>query len=155
MDKPTETGVHRATRPTERHGTACRERAFTLVELLVVITILALIAAFAAPRVFKALGGARTDAARVQIETLSTGIDLYRLEVGAYPPDLHALVDRPAGVDKWAGPYLKKKTIPKDPWGTDFIYRAPGDHGPYDLYTLGLDHTEGGDGENRDVTNWQ
>src|SRR5262245_66269491 len=80
---------------------------FTLVELLVVIAILALIASFAAPRIFKVLGGAESDAAKVQIESLGVGIDLYRLEVGAYPPDLQALVEKPSGVAKWDGPDRK------------------------------------------------
>lgn len=128
---------------------------FTLLELLVVLAILGLIASFAAPRVFKALSGAETDAARVQIENLGTGIDLYRLEVGKYPPDLEALIKKPVGVDKWNGPYLKKQVIPKDPWGNEFVYRQPGEHGPYDLYTLGADNAEGGDGAKQDVLSWE
>lgn len=128
---------------------------FTLLELLVVLAILGLIASFAAPRIFKALSGAESDAARVQIENLGTGIDLYRLEVGRYPPDLEALIRKPVGVDKWNGPYLKKEVIPKDPWGNDFVYRQPGEHGPYDLYTLGADNTEGGKDANKDVVSWE
>jgi len=130
-------------------------QGFTLVELLVVIAILALIASFAAPRVFKALGGAESDAAKIQIESLGVGIDLYRLEVGAYPPDLQALVEKPDGVDKWNGPYLKKTLVPKDPWGNEYVYRAPGEHGPYDLFSLGADNVEGGEGTNADVVSWE
>jgi general secretion pathway protein G len=132
-----------------------RAAGFTLLELLVVLAILGLIASFAAPRVFKALSGAETDSARVQIENLGTGIDLYRLEVGTYPPDLEALIKKPVGVDKWNGPYLKKQVIPKDPWGKEFVYRQPGEHGPYDLYTLGADNAEGGDGAKQDVLSWE
>jgi len=120
----------------------------------VVLTILGLIAAFAGPQVFKYLTGARSDSARIQIENLGSTLDLYRLEVGTYPQNLNDLIVRPAGVEKWNGPYLKKATIPKDPWGYDYIYRFPGQHGAYDLYSLGADHQEGGDGENRDVTSW-
>ena len=128
---------------------------FTLLELLVVLAILGLIVTFAAPRALKWLSGARSDSARIQIEALSTGIDLYRLEVGSYPPDLEALVTRPPGAERWDGPYLKKSSVPKDPWGRDFIYRNPGEHGPYDLYSFGADGQEGGSGEDADVVSWQ
>ena len=86
---------------------------------------------------------------------LGTGIDLYRLEVGSYPPTLDALISKPAGVEEWNGPYLKKTVVPKDPWGRDYIYRYPGQHGPYDLVSLGADGTEGGDGENSDIVSWR
>lgn len=128
---------------------------FTLLELLVVLAILGLIATFAAPQVLKWLSGAKSDSARIQIESLGTGIDLYRLEVGSYPSDLEALVTQPAGVDGWDGPYLRKKTVPKDPWGREYIYRFPGQHGPYDLYSLGADGQEGGSGEDADVVSWE
>ena len=132
-----------------------RQRGFTLLEILVVLAIIGLIAAIAAPQVFKSLGGAKSDSAKVQIESLATGIDLYRLEVGKLPPDLDALVSKPSGEDRWNGPYLRKPVVPKDPWGNEFHYKMPGDHGEYDLYSLGADGTEGGEGENRDVTSWE
>lgn len=132
-----------------------RQRGFTLLEILVVLAIIGLIAAIAAPQVFRSLGGAKSDSARVQIESLSTSIDLYRLEVGKLPPDLEALIRKPAGVDRWNGPYLRKSTIPKDPWGVDFHYRVPGEHGDFDLYSLGADNAEGGEGENRDIASWE
>jgi len=132
-------------------------RGFTLLELLVVLAILSLIAAFAGPRVLKYLGGAKTDAAKVQIDNLATTLDLYRLEIGSYPDDqagLLALVERPSGVDNWNGPYLSKSKALIDPWGNPYRYRHPGEHGEFDLYSLGADDAEGGDGEDRDVTNW-
>lgn len=132
-----------------------RLRGFTLLELLVVLAILGLIATFAAPQVLKWLSGAKSDSARIQIEAVSSAIDLYRLEVGSYPPDLEALVTQPSGADRWDGPYLKKRTLPKDPWGRDYIYRNPGEYGPYDLYTLGADGQEGGSGEDADIVSWQ
>ena len=128
---------------------------FTLLELLVVLAILGLIAAFATPRALKWMSGARSDSARIQIENLSQTIDLYRLEVGAFPPSLDALVAKPAGVERWNGPYLKKSVVPVDPWGRPFVYRYPGENGDYDLYTLGADGAAGGDGENSDVTSWE
>jgi general secretion pathway protein G len=130
-------------------------RGFTLLEILVVLAIIGLIAAIAAPQVFKSLGGAKSDSAKVQIESLSTAIDLYRLEVGKLPPDLEALIEKPSGEDRWNGPYLRKKTIPVDPWGNPFQYQAPGENADFDLYSLGADGAEGGEGENRDVTNWE
>ena len=130
-------------------------RGFTLLEILVVLAILALVASFAGPQVLKYLRGAKVDSARVQIENLGTVIDLYRLEVGSFPPDLQALVEKPSGVDKWNGPYLKKRTVPKDPWDNEYVYRYPGQHAEYDLYSLGADNAEGGEGENRDIVGWE
>lgn len=141
----------------ERSKRRRRQAGFTLVELLVVLVILGLIAAFAAPQVLKYLGGAKTDAATIQIERLSSVLDMYRLEVGTYPGQevgLNALVERPPEAQAWNGPYLKKANALLDPWGRPYVYRYPGEHGEYDLYSLGADGEEGGEGENRDVTSW-
>jgi general secretion pathway protein G len=84
-------------------------------------------------------------------------LDLFRLDVGRYPSQgegLQSLVDRPAGLDRWKGPYVKKRESLVDPWGRAFLYRVPGQHGEYDLYTLGADNTPGGDGENQDIVSW-
>jgi general secretion pathway protein G len=134
---------------------ASNSRAFTLIELLAVIAILGLIAAFAVPQVLKWVSGARSDSARIQIDALGGSIDLYRLEVGSFPPTLEALVEKPPGVDKWNGPYLKKIVIPKDPWGNAYIYRYPGNNGSYDLLSLGADNSEGGEGERKDIVSWE
>lgn len=134
-----------------------RSSGYTLVELLVVLAILGLLVALAAPRVIRYLGTAKTDTARIQIQKLGGVLDLYRLEIGHYPTDeegLVALVDRPPQVDSWNGPYLKNRQSLIDPWGTPYVYRSPGEHGEYDLYTLGADGKEGGDGEDRDITSW-
>jgi len=132
-----------------------RMRGFTLIELLVVLVILGLIGSIAAPQVFKWLNKANVDAAKIQISALSSGVDLYRLEVGLYPPNLKALIVRPNDAARWNGPYLKKTTLPKDPWGREYRYQYPGDHGIYDLYSLGADGEVGGEGENADLTNWE
>ena len=146
---------HQAARGA-RHQARRREAGFTLVELLVVLIILGLIAAFAAPQVIKFVGGAKTDSARIQIERLSGVLDLYRLQVGRYPSDqgLIALIEPPADAPNWDGPYLKKADSLIDPWGRPYLYRFPGEHGDYDLYTLGADGQDGGEGENRDLTSW-
>ena len=133
------------------------EHGLTLIELLVVLLILALIAAFAVPRVLSYLGGARSSAAGIQIERLGGILDLYRLDNGRYPETnegLEALVNAPTGSERWNGPYLKKADSLIDPWGQPYEYRAPGDHGEYDLFTLGADEAEGGDGEDADITSW-
>ncbi len=137
----------------------CARKAggFTLIELLVVLVILGLLAALAGPRVMKYLGGAKSDTARLQVEEFSAALDLYKLEVGRYPntqEGLQALVQAPSGVTGWNGPYLKKKEVPKDPWGNDYHYSAPGEHGPFDLSSLGADNQAGGEGENKDILNW-
>ena len=132
-----------------------RGRGFTLIEILVVLAIIGLIAAVAAPQIFNRLGGAKSDSVKVQIEALSTGIDLYRLEVGRLPESMDGLVSKPAGVDRWNGPYLRKSVVPKDPWGREYLYRAPGEHGDFDLYSLGADGAEGGEGEDRDINSWE
>jgi general secretion pathway protein G len=142
---------------TEPVRARARENGFTLVELLVVLVILGLLVALAAPRVMKYLGSARSDTARIQIEKLSGVLDLYRLEVGHYPTDqegLRALVEKPAQTESWNGPYLKNAESLVDPWGAPYVYRSPGQHGEFDLYTLGADGKEGGDGADRDIVNW-
>ncbi len=130
---------------------------FTLIELLVVLMILGLLAGVAGPRVLKYLGSAKTDTATLQIEELGAGLDLFHLEVGRYPTTeegLQALSEQPTGLRGWNGPYLKKKQIPDDPWGNEYRYRFPGENGSYDLYSLGRDNSEGGDGEDADVVSW-
>ncbi len=131
---------------------------FTLLEVLVVLVILGLLAAVVAgPQIFKYLGTAKSEAAKVQVQQISSALDLYRLEIGRYPTDeegLTALVQAPSGLSKWNGPYLKKKEAIVDPWGRQFLYKVPGQHGDYDLYTLGADNAQGGNGEDQDITNW-
>ena len=134
-----------------------RARGFTLIELLVVLVILGLLAGLVGPQVIKYLGGANTKAAKLQIEDFSTALDAFRLDMGRYPTSaegLAALVVQPSGATRWNGPYLRKNIIPKDPWGNEYQYRTPGQHGAFDLYSLGADNAEGGDGENQDVVSW-
>ena len=133
-------------------------RGFTLLELLVVLVILGLLAGVIGPQVMKHVGTSKSKTATVQIEELGTAVDMYRLEVGSYPTTaqgLAVLVQRPAGVEQWNGPYLRKSVVPKDPWGRDYRYRHPGEHGNFDIYSLGADNADGGEGESADVVNWK
>lgn len=137
--------------------TVRRQAGFTLIELLVVLVILGLLSAFVAPQVLNYLGRAKTDAARAQVQNISGILDLYRLDVGRYPSEqegLEALLDAPPDAPRWNGPYVKRRDALTDPWGNLYEYRFPGEHGPYDLYSLGADGSEGGEGEDQDITSW-
>jgi general secretion pathway protein G len=140
-----------------RYGAKQRQRGFTLFEILVVITILGLLAALVGPRLFGKVSMAKLKAAKAQIELFGTALDTFRLDVGRYPTmeeGVKALREKPSGAEAWQGPYLPKE-IPVDPWGKPYIYKCPGEHGDYDLFSYGLDGTEGGEGENQDVVSWK
>lgn len=134
------------------------KRGFSLIELLVVLVILGLLAALVGPNVMNKLGGARAETARLQIEDLGAALDIFSLELGRYPTTeegLEALVSNPGDLSKWNGPYLKKKKVPVDPWDNAYVYKSPGDNGAYDLYSLGADNTEGGEGDSADIVSWE
>ena len=140
-----------------RKGIGRRERGFTLVEILVVIIIIGLLAALVGPKLFGKVSMAKLKASKAQIELFGTALDALRLDVGRYPTSeegLKALREKPSGMDNWQGPYLPKE-IPADPWGKQYIYKAPGEHGDYDLMSYGLDGAPGGEGENQDVVSWK
>jgi general secretion pathway protein G len=133
-------------------------RGFTLIELLVVIAILGFIASLVGPSVIKQFGGAKRDTARLQIADLGAALDLYYLDLGRYPTTaegLSALVSAPEDGRDWDGPYLKKSAVPHDPWGSAYEYKAPGDNGPYDLFSYGADHQLGGERDAADVVSWE
>lgn len=134
------------------------ERGFTLVELLVVITIIALIMGIVGPRVLNYLTESKAKAAKIQIESFASALDLFFLDTGRYPngsEGLNALVRRPGNITAWNGPYLKGGLVPPDPWGNPYVYRAPGQNGAYDMLSYGADGTEGGTGAGQDITSWQ
>ncbi len=133
------------------------ERGFTLVEMLVVITIIALIMALVGPRVLNYLTDAKIKTAKIQIASFENALDLYYLDANRYPSTsegLRALVERPGGTVVWTGPYLKGNTVPNDPWGKPYVYRSPGEHGPYDIMSYGADGQQGGTGADGDITSW-
>lgn len=130
---------------------------FTLLELLVVLVILGLLVGYVAPRYFAQVGKSEVKVARAQLKALEDALDQYRLDVGRYPATsagLAALNGAPSGENRWQGPYLKK-AVPNDPWGNPYQYRQPGEHGEYDLLSLGRDGQSGGSGEDADIVNWQ
>ena len=134
-----------------------RNAGFTLIELLVVLVILGLIAGLVGPAVFNSLGGAKSKTAGIQIKDLQSSLEMYKLDVGHYPPTeagLQALREKPSDETGWNGPYLKS-SVPKDPWGHEYHYKYPGDNGELDIFSYGADNAPGGEGEDADIGNWE
>ncbi|KAB8051507.1 type II secretion system protein GspG [Janthinobacterium rivuli] len=142
--------AHRQNLAATRHA-----RGFTLLELLVVIVIIGLLAAYVGPKYFAQLGKSEVTVAKAQIEAFEKSLDTYRLDVGRYPTTEEGLaallVAPPAAGTRWNGPYLKK-AVPLDPWGHAYQYRAPGSKGEYDIVSTGKDGQPGGSGENADIS---
>jgi general secretion pathway protein G len=133
------------------------EKGFTLIELLVVIIILGLLSALVAPKFFGKVDKAKQKTAKTQIELFGSALDEFRLDVGRYPTTeegLNALREKPGNVTNWEGPYLPK-AIPLDPWGFPYQYKSPGEHGAYDLFSYGADGAIGGEGNDKDIVNWE
>ena len=133
------------------------ERGVTLIEMLVVVTIIALFAALVAPQMLKQADKAKVTAAHAQINSFMTALGAYKLDTGTYPVTqlgLAALRVKPEAANQWAGPYLPQD-IPLDPWARPYLYKFPGDHGDDpDIVSLGADGQEGGDGINADIVSW-
>ncbi|SPE26712.1 pseudopilin, cryptic, general secretion pathway [Candidatus Sulfopaludibacter sp. SbA6] len=135
-----------------------REAGVTLIEMLVVVTIIGLFVALVGPSLWKNTDKARVTAARSQIQNFMTALGSYKLDTGMFPTTeqgLQALRVKPEGVNQWSGPYMPQD-IPKDPWGHDYAYRYPGEHGDEpDILSLGQDGQPGGDGLNADIVSWK
>lgn len=129
-------------------------RGFTLLELLVVIVIIGLLAAYVGPKYFAQLGKSEITIAKAQIEALEKALDTYRLDVGRYPNSeegLTSLINKPAAATKWNGPYLKKD-VPRDPWGNAYLYKVPGTKSEFEISSYGKDGQPGGTGEDADIS---
>ena len=134
-----------------------RQSGYSLLELLVVLAILGLIIAIAAPRVIGYFEASKAKAAKIQIANISTALDLYKLSNNAFPTEqqgLKALIEKPDSVATWDGPYLTRADGINDPWGRPYNYKVPGLHGAFDVSSLGADGKEGGAGENQDLGSW-
>lgn len=133
-----------------------KTQGFTLLELLVVMVIIGLLAGYVGPKYFEQIGKSETKTARAQIDSLGKALDQYRIDVGQYPTTeqgLASLNKNVANDAKWAGPYLKK-SVPNDPWNKPYLYKSPGEHGDFDLYSFGKDGQQGGNKESEDVVSW-
>ena len=131
------------------------QRGFTLVEMLVVITIIGLIMSLVGPRVLNYLSESKVKAARIQLQSFAGALDLFYLDAGRFPSTsegLAVLVQRAPGVAAWNGPYLKGGSLPNDPWSHPYLYRSPGEHAPYDIISYGADGQEGGSGVAADIS---
>ena len=147
---------HRRAGADARTASRAGEAGFTLVELLVVLTIISLILGLVGPRVLNYLGESRVKTAKLQIESLGSALDLFYLDAGRYPntsEGLNALVQKPTGAQAWNGPYLKGGKVPMDPWGNPYQYRSPAERAPYQIVSFGADGREGGTGTAADVSN--
>ena len=139
----------------QRRTHKSRERGFTLVEILVVITIIALIMSLVGPRVLNYLTESKVKAARIQIQSFSSALDLLYLDTGRYPSSaegLVALVKPTSGLQGWNGPYLKGGSLPNDPWGKPYVYRSPAERSKFEIMSYGADGQEGGTGTAADIT---
>lgn len=130
-----------------------RQRGFTILEIVIVFILLAGIMAFVGPKIFEQMGRAKSQEARIKIQSLAGQVEMFRLEVGKYPQSLQELVRAPGGADgKWNGPYAKEADL-KDAWGNDYSYAVPGQGKPFDITSMGADGRPGGEGEAKDVSN--
>lgn len=133
------------------------EKGFTLIEIIIVVIILSLIAALVGPRLFKKVEKSKQQITKTQIVMIENSVKMFKLDTGRYPTTeegLKVLMENTSGISNWDGPYLEKG-IPKDPWGKDYLYTYPGKKYTFEIVSLGADGLSGGDGENKDINNWE
>ena len=133
-------------------------RGMTLIEILVVLVLIGVVLGIVGGNFIGKGEKAKADAAKIEIGQIGQTLDLYKLEIGRYPSTqegLQALIQAPPGTTNWNGPYWKKQSVPKDPWGNEYKYASPGQAGAYDIVSLGADGKEGGEGVNKDITSSQ
>ena len=135
-----------------------RARGMTLIEILVVLVLIGIVMGILGGNFIGKGEKAKADAAKIEISQISQTLDLFKLEIGRYPTTqegLQALITAPTGATNWNGPYWKKQTVPKDPWGNEYKYVSPAPNAPYDIVSLGADGKEGGEGVNKDISSQQ
>ena len=133
-------------------------RGMTLIEILVVLVLIGIVLSVIGGNFIGKGEKAKADAARIEISQISQTLDLYKLEIGRYPSTqegLQALITAPTGVTNWNGPYWKRQSVPKDPWGNEYKYVSPAQNAPYEIISLGADGKEGGEGVNKDISSTQ
>jgi len=142
-------------RPELKRNTA---RGMTLIEILVVLVLIGIVLGIVGGNFIGKGEKAKADAAKIEIGQIGQTLDLYKLEIGRYPTtqeSLQALISAPSGVANWNGPYWKKSSVPKDPWGNEYKYVSPAQSAPYEIISLGADGKEGGEGPNKDIVSSQ
>jgi general secretion pathway protein G len=140
-------------RNSQRRGNA-RQRGFTLVELLLVLVILALIGGLVLPGIIGRAESAKIKAAASQIDRIAMAVESFYLDTGGTPSSLAELVEEPGDADGWNGPYVKRSSL-NDPWGREYEFRNPGEHGDFDIVSYGADGQPGGEDNNADITSWE
>ena len=133
-------------------------RGMTLIEILVVLVLIGVVLGVVGSNFIGRGEKAKADAARIEVSQISQTLDLYKLEIGRYPTTqegLQALITAPTGVANWNGPYWKKQSVPKDPWGNEYKYLSPAQNAPYEIISLGADGKDGGEGVNKDISSTQ
>jgi len=135
-----------------------RHRGMTLIEILVVLVLIGVVMGIVGSKFIGQGEEAKRKAAKIEINQIGNTLDLFKLEVGRYPTTsegLQALITAPSGATNWNGPYWKKATVPKDPWGNEYKYVSPSQTAPYEIVSLGADGREGGEGPNKDISSSQ
>ena len=143
---------------SQLHDIRRAQRGMTLIEILVVLVLIAIVMGIVGGNFIGQGEAAKAKAAAIEIGQIGQSLDLYKLEVGRYPTTqegLQAMISAPAGVTNWNGPYWKKSTVPKDPWGNEYKYVSPAPNAPYEISSLGADGKEGGEGPNKDISSSQ
>ncbi len=141
-------------RRARRLATWPRQTGFSLIEILIVITLIGIVATLVIGNVAGGFGQGQVKAAKAQVSAVAMGVERYYMDHGTYPARLEDLVEKPAGSTSWNGPYVTRAQL-VDPWKSPLEYRYPGQHGDFDIVSLGKDKRAGGEGQNADVGNWE
>ena len=137
-----------------RSFSGARAQGFSLVEMIAVLVLIGIIMGVVAPNVLDRLGSGKVKATKAKLAATSSKVEMYALDVGEVPQQLQDLINKPGNAEDWNGPYVRESDL-KDGWNTEFSYKAPGEHGEFDLMSLGADKKPGGEGNDQDIGNWE